>query len=205
MKIELAESELEIDDRETLEDLIEQAKDELSSTGERLVGVKIDGNFLNQTELEERLGSELTDIEIELVTETVDELTVELVEDALSYLDGLGEWLDDFAYINEGEVLSQVDDEEIEELLEGLHWLNLAVEELAASNDTETLLGGRPVPKFMSENRMFLNELQGALEKPEENKQLMTTLILQDLPNWIDEYRGIFLDFRGVNGSDYDV
>ncbi len=204
MKIELAEDELEIDDRETVEELIEQAKEELSSTRERLVGIKIDGKFLNQTELEEKLGYELTELEIELVTETVDELTMELVDNALTYLDGLNEWTDDFAYLNEGDVLSQVEDEEIEELLEGLHWLNLAVEELAATNETETLLGGRSVPKFMSENRMFLNEIQGALEKPEENKQLMTTLILQDLPTWIDEYRDIFLDFRGGEGSGYD-
>nr|MCF7875867.1 hypothetical protein [Candidatus Bipolaricaulota bacterium] len=204
MKIELAKDELEIDDRETVEELIEQAKEELSSTRERLVGIKIDGKFLNQTELEEKLGSELTEFEIELVTETVDELTMELVDNALTYLDGLSEWTDDFAYLNEGDVLSQVEDEEIEELLEGLHWLNLAVEELAATNETETLLGGRSVPKFMSENRMFLNEIQGALEKPEENKQLMTTLILQDLPTWIDEYRDIFLDFRGGEGSGYD-
>jgi len=204
MKIELAEDELEIDDRETVEELIEQAKEELSSTRKRLVGIKIDGKFLNQTELEDKLGSELTEFEIELVTETVDELTMELVDNALTYLNGLNEWTDDFAYLNEGDVLSQVEDEEIEELLEGLHWLNLAVEELAATNETETLLGGRSVPKFMSENRMFLNEIQGALEKPEENKQLMTTLILQDLPTWIDEYRDIFLDFRGGEGSDYN-
>ncbi len=169
------------------------------------MGIKVDGKFLTQPELEEKLELELKGAEIELVTETVDQLAVEMADDALAYLERIREWLDDFSQPGDRRIFSRVDIEEVEELLEGLYWSNLALEELVAANDTGALMGGRSFPKFMSESRMFLNEIQGALESPEENKQLMTTLIFQDLPTWIDEYRSIFLDFRGPEGREFDV
>ena len=204
MDIQLANYEIQIDDDKTVGDLIETAKEELSSTEERLVGIEVDGEFLTQTKLERNLESELRGKEIKLVTETVDELTLELVEDALTYLRSLSEWADNFSYTTESDFLSQINIEEVEQLLEGLHWLNLALEELVSATDNGTLLGGRSFPKFVSENRMFLNEIQGALENPEENGQLLTTLILQDLPAWIDEYREVFLEFRGEERRGFD-
>ncbi len=205
MKIEINDGQIDISEQKTIGDLIEQAKEKLSSTQIRLVGIKVDGNFLTQSELEGQLELNLKGKEIELVTETIDELTIELAEDALTYLDSLTEWTEDFSHSAKVDITSEVDITEIEELLEGLHWLNLALEELAGTSETGTLLGGRSLPKFMSENRMFLNEIQGALENPEDNPQLIRTLIVQDLPTWIDEYRDIFLDFRGERRRDIDV
>ncbi|MBS3736095.1 MAG: hypothetical protein V5A87_03640 [Candidatus Bipolaricaulota bacterium] len=205
MKIELNDDRIDISDQKTVGELIELVKEKLSSTQIRLVGIKVDGSFLTQSELEGKLELKLEGKEIELVTETIDELTAELAEDALLYLNSLTEWTEDFSVSAKKDITSEVDISEIEELLEGLHWLNLALEELAGAAETGTLLGGRSLPKFMSENRMFLNEIQGALENPEENPQLIRTLITQDLPTWIDEYRDIFLDFRGGTRSEFDV
>ncbi|MFW6005863.1 MAG: hypothetical protein ACOC9A_00285 [Candidatus Bipolaricaulota bacterium] len=205
MKIELNDDRIDISDQKTVGDLIKLVKEKLSSTQIRLVGVKVDGSFLTQSELEGQLELKLEGKEIELVTETIDELTAELAEDALIYLNSLTEWTEDFSVSAKKDITSEVDISEIEELLEGLHWLNLALEELAGAAETGTLLGGRSLPKFMSENRMFLNEIQGALENPEDNPQLIRTLITQDLPTWIDEYRGIFLDFRGGTRREFDV
>ncbi|MFB6290677.1 MAG: hypothetical protein ABEJ25_02980 [Candidatus Bipolaricaulia bacterium] len=205
MKIKLNDDKIDISDQKTIEDLIQLAKEKLSSTQIRLVGIKVDGKFLAQSELEGRLELTLEGKEIELVTETIDELTVELADNALTYLDSLEEWTEDFSMSPNGDITSEIDTGEIEELLEGLHWLNLALEELAGTSETGTLLGGRSLPKFMSENRMFLNEIQGALENPEDNPQLIRTLIVQDLPTWINEYRDIFLDFRGERRREIDV
>ncbi|MBS3786883.1 hypothetical protein KGY79_01655 [Candidatus Bipolaricaulota bacterium] len=205
MKIKLNDDKIDISDQKTIGDLIELVKEKLSSTRIRLVGIKIDGDFLTQPELEGQLELNLEGKEIELITETIDELTAEMAEDALTYLDSLSEWTEDFSLSAKNDITSEVDVSEIEELLEGLHWLNLALEELAGASETGTLLGGRSLPKFMSENRMFLNEIQGALENPEDNPQLIRTLIVQDLPTWIDEYRDIFLDFRGERRSEIDV
>lgn len=205
MKIKLNDEKIDISDQKTVEDLIKLVKEKLSSTQTRLVGIKVNGKFLTQPELEGQLDLNLEGKEVELVTETIDELTAELAEDALMYLNSLTEWAEDFSVSTQDDITSEVDTTEIEELLEGLHWLNLALEELAGTSETGTLLGGRSLPKFMSENRMFLNEIQGALEKPEDNPQLIRTLIVQDLPNWIDEYKDIFLDFRGERRREIDV
>ena len=205
MKIQLNEDKIDVSAQKTVEDLIQLAKDKLSSTQARLVGIKVDGRFLSQPELESQLGLSLEGKEIELVTETIDELSAELAEDALTYLDGLKDWVEDFSVSTQEDITSEVNIDEIEELLDGLHWLNLALEELAGTSETGTLLGGRSLPKFMSENRMFLNEIQGALENPEDNPQLIRTLIIQDLPTWIEEYKDIFLDFRGKQRREIDV
>jgi sulfur carrier protein ThiS len=205
MEIELNNGEIEVSEQKTVEELIETVKEKLSSTRSRLVGIKVDGKFLTQSELEGQYELTLEGKDIELVTETIDELTAELIEDALIYLDGLTEWVEGFSVSSQGDILSEIDTNEIEELLDGLHWLNLALEELAGTSETGTLLGGRSLPKFMSENRMFLNEIQGALENPEENPQLIRTLIVQDLPTWIEEYRDVFLDFRGERRREIDV
>ena len=205
MEIELNNGEIDVSEQKTVEELIETVKEKLSSTRSRLVGIKVDGKFLTQSELESQYELTLEGKDIELVTETIDELTAELIEDALIYLDGLTEWVEGFSVSSQGDILSEIDTNEIEELLDGLHWLNLALEELAGTSETGTLLGGRSLPKFMSENRMFLNEIQGALENPEENPQLIRTLIVQDLPTWIEEYRDVFLDFRGEQRREIDV
>ena len=205
MEIELNNGEIDVSEQKTVEELIETVKEKLSSTRSRLVGIKVDGKFLTQSELEGQYELTLEGKDIELVTETIDELTAELIEDALIYLDGLTEWVEGFSVSSQGDILSEIDTNEIEELLDGLHWLNLALEELAGTSETGTLLGGRSLPKFMSENRMFLNEIQGALENPEENPQLIRTLIVQDLPTWIEEYRDVFLDFRGEQRREIDV
>ncbi|MCF7890824.1 hypothetical protein K9M78_06350 [Candidatus Bipolaricaulota bacterium] len=205
MKIKLNDDKIDISDQKTVGDLIKLVKEKLSSTQIRLVGIRVDGNLLTQSELEGKLELNLEGKEIELVTETIDELTAELAEDALTYLNSLTEWTEDFSVSAKTDITSEVEINEIEKLLEGLHWLNLALEELAGASETGTLLGGRSLPKFMSENRMFLNEIQGALENPEENPQLIRTLIVQDLPTWIDEYRDIFLDLRGESGREIDV
>jgi len=205
MEIELNNGEIDVSEQKTVEELIETVKEKLSSTRSRLVGIKVDGKFLTQSELEGQYELTLEGKDIELVTETIDELTAELIEDALIYLDGLTEWVEGFSVSSQRDILSEIDTNEIEELLDGLHWLNLALEELAGTSETGTLLGGRSLPKFMSENRMFLNEIQGALENPEENPQLIRTLIVQDLPTWIEEYRDVFLDFRGEQRREIDV
>jgi len=205
MKIELNDDKIDVSDGKTVDELIKLVKEKLSSTRTRLVGIKVDGTFLSQSELEGQLELTLEGKDIELVTETIDELTVELTEDALTYLNSLTEWAEDYSISPNGDINSEINTDELEELLEGLHWLNLALEELAATSETGTLLGGRSLPKFMSENRMFLNEIQGALESPEENPQLLRTLIAQDLPTWIAEYKDIFLDFRGGQRREIDA
>lgn len=205
MDIKLSGKNLEINEEKTLGALIDRVKEELSTTDKRLVGIKIDGDLLTQTELEERLEKELNGEEIELVTETTEVLTDEMVVKALTYIDNLKEWSEGLSPSAEGNVLPDLNTDEIEQLLEGFHWLNLALEELVAATEVGTVLGGRSFPKFISENRAFLNEIQGALDNPEENPRLLGTLILQDLPPWIDEYREIFLDLKSKLGSTFDV
>lgn len=205
MDIRLSDKEIEVSEEETVSSLIDRVKEELSTTNERLVGIKLDGDFLAQSELDERLEQDLNGKEIELVTETTDELADEMVVKALNYIDSLEEWSEDISCSAEGNVLPNIDTDEIEQLLEGFHWLNLALEELVATTETDTVLGGRSFPKFMSENRAFLNEIQGALENPEENPRLIGTLTLQDLPAWIDEYRDIFLDIKGRLRRKFDA
>lgn len=199
------DKEIEVSEEETVGSLIDRVKEELSTTNERLVGIKLDGDFLVQSELDERLEQDFSDKEIELVTETTDELADEMVVKALNYIDSLEEWSEDISCSAEGSVLSNIDTDEIEQLLEGFHWLNLALEELVAATEVDALLGGRSFPKFMSENRAFLNEIQGALENPEGNPRLIGTLMLQDLPDWIDEYRDIFLDIKGKSRRNFDA
>lgn len=198
MDIEFGDREIEIGEEETISALIDQVKEKLSTTDERLVGIKLGGDFLSQGELNRRLDEELDGKEIELVTETTESLTDELVVKALSYLDGLEEWSEDVTYPEDGDILSEIDDREVEQLLEGFHWLNLALEELVTSSERESILGGRSFSKFISENRMFLSEIQGALEKPEENPRLIGSLVTRDLPIWVEEYREVFLDLRGA-------
>ncbi|MFW6111564.1 MAG: hypothetical protein ACOC7Z_00945 [Candidatus Bipolaricaulota bacterium] len=205
MDIRLNDKEIEVSEEETVGSLIDRVKEELSTTNERLVGIKLDGDFLVQSELDERLEQNFSDKEIELVTETTDELADEMVVKALNYIDSLEEWSEDISCSAEGSVLSNIDTDEIEQLLEGFHWLNLALEELVAATEVDALLGGRSFPKFMSENRAFLNEIQGALENPEGNPRLIGTLMLQDLPDWIDEYRDIFLDIKGKSRRNFDA
>lgn len=205
MDIRLNDKKIEVSEEETVSSLIDRVKEELSTTNERLVGIKLDGDFLVQSELDERLEQNLSDKEIELVTETTDELADEMVVKALNYIDSLKEWSEDISCSAEGSVLPDIDTDEIEQLLEGFHWLNLALEELAAATEVDALLGGRSFPKFMSENRAFLNEIQGALENPEENPRLIGTLMLQDLPAWVDEYRDIFLDIKGKLRRKFDA
>lgn len=205
MDIKLGDREIEISGDETVSTLIDQAKEKLSSTSERLVGIKIGGDFLTQPELEDRLEQELNGKEIELATETTDVLTEEMVVKALTYIDSLEEWCEDLSPSAEGNLLPDIDTEEVEQLLDGFHWLNLALEELVAAIEGSTVLGGRSFPKFVSENRAFLSEIQGALENPEENPQLIATLMLQDLPTWLDEYREIFLDLKTKLRSTLDT
>ncbi|MFP4507848.1 MAG: hypothetical protein ACLFO4_03165 [Candidatus Acetothermia bacterium] len=198
MDIQFGDREIEIGEKETISALIEQVKEKLSSTNERLVGIKLGGEFLSQNQLDRKMEEELIGKDVELVTETTEALSDELVVEGLSYLDDLDEWEEGISYPEEGDILSEVDEEELEQLLEGFHWLNLALEELVSTSEGSNNLGGRSFSKFISENRLFLNELQGALENPDENPRLIGTLVLQDLPTWIEEYRGVFLDLRGA-------
>lgn len=198
MDIKFGDREIEIGEEKTISALIDQVREKLSTTNERLVGIKLGGEFLTQTELDNELDQKLAGKEVELVTETTEALSDELVTKALSYLDELEEWSEDVSYPEEGDILSEIDDEEVEQLLEGFHWLNLALEELVSASEGANVLGGRSFSKFISENRMFLNEIQGALDNPEENPRLIGTLVMQDLPTWVDEYREVFLDLRGA-------
>ncbi len=198
MDIKFGDREIEIGEEKTISALIDQVREKLSTTNERLVGIKLSGEFLTQTELDDELDQKLAGKEVELVTETTEALSDELVAKALSYLDDLEEWSEEVSYPEDGDILSEIDDEEVEQLLEGFHWLNLALEELVSASEGANVLGGRSFSKFISENRMFLNEIQGALDNPEENPRLIGTLVMQDLPTWVDEYRQVFLDLRGA-------
>lgn len=198
MDIKFGNKKIEISDDETVSALIDQVKDKLSTTDERLVGIKLGGNLLSQSELDGKLDQELGSQEVELLTETTDSLADEMVTKALSYLDDLEAWSEGFSFPEDGDILSEIDDEEIEQTLEGFHWLNLALEELVSGSEGDNTVGGRSFSKFISENRMFLNEVKGALEHPEENPRLIGTLIMRDLPTWVDEYREVFLDLRGL-------
>lgn len=204
MNIKFGNKEIEISEDETLSALIDQVKEKLSTTDERLVGIKLGGDFLAQSELEEKLDQELGSQEVELITETTDSLADEMVTKAISYLDNLEEWSRGFSFPENGDILSEIDDEEIEQMLEGFHWLNMALEELVSGSEGDNTIGGRSFSKFLSENRMFLNEVQGALEHPEENPRLIGTLVMQDLPTWVDEYREVFLDLRGLERRKLD-
>ncbi|MBS3812914.1 hypothetical protein KGY64_03730 [Candidatus Bipolaricaulota bacterium] len=195
---------IEVGESHSLKSLVNQVRDELEATERVLVGIKINGSFLNQSELESQLTSKIDGKEIELLTEYTGELRGSMVNQALSYLDDLEDWHEGIDYPMDGTILSEVEIRELEQVFEGLVWLSLALDNLATIREGNPVYNGRAFPKFMDESKMFLAEMEGALERSEENERLLTRLFFNDLPTWIEDYREVFRETRDYLGGPYD-
>src|SRR6056297_2168527 len=185
MSVKLDGENIEVREANSVKSLVRKIKEDLSSTNRMLVGIKIDGSFLGQRELEEELATDINGKDIELITEPTGELRGNMVGQALSYLIDLKEWHAEVDYPDDGKILSEIEIEKLEQVFEGFVWLSLALDNLANIWDKDPIYNGRTFSKFMEDSKLFLAELEGALEQPEENERLLTGLFFNDLPTWI--------------------
>lgn len=204
MSVKLDGENIEVGEANSVRSLVIQVKEDLYSTNRILVGIKIDGSLLGQRELEQQLTTDINGKDIELITEPSGELRGNLVGQALSYLTDLQEWHAGVDYPDNGKILSQIEIEKLEQVFEGFVWLSLALDNLANIWEHDPIYNGRTFSKFMEDSKLFLAELEGALEQPEENERLLTGLFFNDLPTWIAEYREVFRDTKDCLGGSYD-
>lgn len=204
MSVKLDGKHIEVEDSNSIRSLVKRVREDLSVTDRVLVGIKVNGSFLSQSELEDQFTSKIDGKDIELLTEYTGELRDSMVSQALVYLDELEDWHNDIDYPMDGNILSEIEVQELEQVFEGFVWLNLALDNLSTIRDTDPVYNGRAFPKFMDESKMFLAEMEGALERPEENERLLTRLFFNDLPMWIDEYRKVFSETKNHMGGSYD-
>ncbi len=204
MSVKLDGEKVEVGDSHSIRSLVKEVREELEETDRVLVGIKINGSFLSQNELENQLTSKIDGKEIELLTEYTGELRGSMVNQALSYLEDLEDWREGIDYPMDGNILSEVEIRELEQVFEGFVWLSLALDNLANIREGNPVYNGRAFPKFIDESRMFLAEMEGALERSEENERLLTRLFFTDLPTWIEDYREVFVETRDYLGGSYD-
>lgn len=190
MTVNLNEDRLEIDGDITLEELVNRAKKESLPKNEILVQVKINEEALTQDQWEEIATEKVGDKDVQLLTESREKLSIELIDQAVNYLEDIQDWLDSLSTLNSERI------QELEKVLEGFGWLNLALQQFQQPEQEELLFSGRPLEKELHANRMFLDELESALDKPENNQQLLTQLTFQELPEWLEEYNSIFKQLR---------
>jgi len=195
MTIKLNGEKLDVNRDKSLSELVEEVREKCRDRDEALVELKLDGESLAEEQLEELAPKPLSDIEgeIELVSESRDSLSLELVEKALGYIGRLERWREEIEKEN-----FKPDDyeEELEEIIVSFEWLNFALTELGEESSGRPTAGGRELEKYLRDNRLFLSELQGALERPEENRQLIETLFFEELPLWIEDYKENFRELE---------
>lgn len=186
MSVKLNGEKLEINPNKTLQSLIKETKETCRAEGEILTEIKVEGNSLTQSELEELADKKVEGKEIELSSETAEYISEEIIARAKEYLSNLSEWANK---------LEEIDDEMIEglkEIPESLLWLNLALKELSPVQAKEQTIGGKKVNSLLNENVKFISELEEALKEPRENKQLIDSLVLRELPRHLEDYKYFF-------------
>lgn len=186
MSVKLNGEKLEFNPNKTLESLIKETKEACRAEGEILTEIKVEGSSLTQSELEELADKKVEGRKIELSSETAKYVSEEIIARAKEYLSELSEWANR---------IEEIDDEKIEglkEIPESLLWLNLALKELKPVQAKEETIGGRKVSSLLNENVKFISELEEALKEPRENRQLIKTLVLRELPRHLEDYKHFF-------------
>lgn len=177
-------------DDSTFKEVVAQAKETCREDNQVVVGIEVEGEFLSQQEWEQIADEPVGNQEINLITESGSDLSVTLAEQAYEFLSNLSQWLDQF------DTIEDFDDSEIEELLQSFAWLNFAIEEIPLGKQQEILIAGQPLEKIQQETQLFLSELKGAVNNRDENQELLTSLLIHELPNYLDQYKHVFQQLK---------
>lgn len=186
MTVSLNDERLEIEGDITFEELVNRAKKDSLPKDEILVQVKINDEALTQEQWEQIATEKVGDKDVKLLTQSEETLSIELIDQALNYIADLQDWLESTSTLDSEQI------EDLEKILEGFGWLNLALQQFQQPKYGELIFSGRPLEKELHANRMFLGELESALDKPESNQQLLLQLAFEELPEWLDEYNSMF-------------
>ncbi|MFP4589656.1 MAG: hypothetical protein ACLFO3_06810 [Candidatus Acetothermia bacterium] len=197
MTVRLNEERLEVNENQTFEELVEEVKENCYQNGKVLVQIKLNGQPLSQDELDNLASQPIGDKEVQLISETPQSLTSQLVLQALNYLDELSEWL------SEIENLREASEEDARKFTEGLKWLTIAIEQLRSAEWSPLMVGGRSLEKFNQDARMTVAEIDAALDKPQENQELLQSFTSGELQTQVAGYRAVFTELRDKMGGNY--
>ena len=174
---------MEFNSDKTLENLVKDIKESCREKGEILIEIEIEGNSLTQSEWEKLAEEKIKDKNIELRSEPAEYISEEIVHRAKKYLDDLSNWIDNLEEIND-EII-----EDLKKIPKSLMWLNLAIEQVSIVQRKEDTLGGKKIYNLLNQNDKFISEFKDALSEPQENRQLIESLVFSKLPQYLENYR----------------
>ena len=187
MTVKLNQEELQIDDDITINELIQRVRKNCLANKEVLIDIEISGEQIKQTKLDEIGDRKVGDREIKLHSADKGNISNELISKAIEYLDHLEVFLSEFDFQGEEDQIN-----ELSEVIQSFGWLNFALKEIKRNASEDIFISGQRLSKYQNDSFDFFAELKGALEKPDKNRQLLKTLINQDLSDWIEAYKMIF-------------